>query len=204
MGVLFMVGVFLLIQFTLYSFTWCLKNKHPICEKAAEILEKAVFWNSLSEYMYVSYFIMTLSVLLNYQSGLNWTTNSAITSNVFLLIGTALVVGWPIWLTIFLKKNYNEDGFKIIRQKLAFIYDRIKLRKTGNWSAITTPCIFMAKRLLLLVVCLFESHLCVQIICIISIQFMSMVFTIVAKPFASRQQMMIEMFNECVLLLLFY
>jgi hypothetical protein len=115
MGCLFFLGIALLIAYIVLFVLKAVDLKKPAYRKARNVLERAIIWNSLTDYMYVAYFVLALSILLNFKQGINWDNNLATTSNVFLIIGSLMVVVWPIWMGKFLKTNYKKGGYRKIK-----------------------------------------------------------------------------------------
>jgi hypothetical protein len=154
MGCLLIAGLFLLSGFIMLLVLRAVKSENPKLKSFAKSLERIMFWNSLSEVMQISYFMLTLSTILNYKSGFDWSNGAATASNVFLILGAVMIFAWPIWMGKFLKSNYKKHGFKKIKQKMTFIHSRLRVT-TSSFTPIMAPLIFMAKRFIFLLICFY-------------------------------------------------
>merc|ERR1719183_3316857 len=142
--------------------------------------------------------------MLNFNAGLDWSSGAATASNIFLILGTVLAIVWPIFLCRFLMKAHSkEKGFKNIKKKFRFLYSRLRTSKSSA-APMFAPLVFMAKRILFLVIAFYSKEVAIQIILVIALQFLSMVYAAAANPFATREQFAMEMFNEGTFMFLLY
>ena len=110
LGSLFLLGTIILIQFPLYYIGRAL-NKYKLGRKIKNYYEESQFWNTPIEFINSAYVELAFACIINYMM-LSWEGDGSnygmYINNLYLFFGTFLIIGYPIWLFFFLRKNYYD------------------------------------------------------------------------------------------------
>jgi len=109
LGTLFVVAFCMAINYMIYP---CFRNcEGKCCQKFSAWLLQGLFWYDLIDFCMQSYIELAFAVVINAYD-LIWTTWGCYLSNIFIVPFLLVVVGFPIWLGIFLWVHYDCLYFK--------------------------------------------------------------------------------------------
>lgn len=113
MGSMLIIGTVILIQFPLYYLGKCFANKASCCRKMQNYYAPSQFWSTPIDFMHAGYIELAFSVTMNFYN-LVWTSEEysygLIINNMYVIFTTVLIIAFPIWLGVFLSKNYENLG----------------------------------------------------------------------------------------------
>lgn len=156
LGTLFVVAVSMAANYLLYF--CCHKCTGRRCDKWNSWLLEGLFWTSLVDYCMESYIEVAYAVVINAYD-LNWTSWGCYFSNIFIIPFLGIVVGFPIWLAIFLYNNYDELRFQHVKDKFEPAFLHLEFFDKPN--AIWQPVYFVVRRLIIVLASVvFRDHIC--------------------------------------------
>ena len=118
LGSIFVILVFIIIQFLLY---FVCKTWKANCKRCFKNIEKDLFWVIPVEYVGGSIMEVGFAVLINYQRPLNYSSSACVINNIVLFAYSFVVVAYIIWLFVLLcrKSGDLEDS----REKFGTVFD---------------------------------------------------------------------------------
>ena len=112
-------SIYLVLLFTVLSFivqlvscAICKSNKY--CGRILKVFTNDLKWKKPIEFVVQSFTELAFAVILQTMR-LNWNTKDLFLNNISFLIVLAIIIIYPIWLLIFLYRNYNklnDEDFK--------------------------------------------------------------------------------------------
>jgi hypothetical protein len=103
---------------------------------------------------------MTSYIEITFACAINWmmfTTQGdtynygVLINNVFLCLSSLMLVGYPVWLYFFLKKNYFDLHLPALKVKYENVYENMQLY--DNEEAIWLPILYCIRRFVLAMTC---------------------------------------------------
>jgi hypothetical protein len=129
--------------------------------KVRIFLTDGLVWNDIFEFIFGAY-TEILFALAIHSNNIKWTHYSHYAPNISLIFFMIVAFGFPIWLFIFLKKNYHrlhEDSFKEKYSKGYVGAGDIKLQNYPN--VIFRPILYLVRRFILVSVLYYGRDLSV-------------------------------------------
>jgi hypothetical protein len=109
LGTLFVVAVGMAINYLLYLCSSGCEGKY--CTKFNLWLVRGLFWTGIIDFCMESYIELAFAVFINAYNMI-WTSWGCYLSNIMMIPFSAIVVGFPIWLAVFLTMNYYDLHYK--------------------------------------------------------------------------------------------
>lgn len=198
MGTLLLVAAYILLKYPLYYMAAFLSGRYVWCARQAVKLYPG---RQVLDFCMFGYIQICFAVFINMYA-LEW-TNDVIVNNCVMFTFMVVLVAFPVWLTMFMLRNYDHlQQHKYIRSYLP-AYQNIDLQ--NNRRALYQPIIFIGRRLgIVLVSILLVDFIFVQILLLIYMQLAVLSYNTQVQPFVTRQKFWNEMFNEVTGLFVIY
>jgi hypothetical protein len=156
MGSLFIVINVTLLQFLLYFCAkFCQREENcKCCLRIQNFYKDSQFWGTPIDVIMGSYIEIAFACLINY---FMFTTKGdtynygVLINNIFLVLSAVILVAYPIWLYVYLKKNYYNLQLREYKDKYENAYEGIQL--FDNESAIWVPILYCLRRATLAICC---------------------------------------------------
>jgi len=198
MGTLLLVATYILVKYPLYYLAAYLSERNAWCARQAVKLYPG---RLVLDFCMLGYIQVCFAVTVNLYA-LEW-TNDVILNNIVMFAFAVGVVVFPVWLTVFMIRNYDHLQQNKFKRAYLPAYQNIDLQ--NNRRALAQPIIYIARRLaIVLVSVLLADYIFVQIFTLIYMQLAVMSYNTQVQPFVTRQKFRNEMFNEITGLIVIY
>ena len=186
-------------------------KRHKCLDRLFNKLRSILFWNSTIKIFIESYTILVMCVLINttYVSltpitfQFTFGSPGEIVSSVLTVFFAVLVVIFLLGMGIYLYKNFNNLDDADFRQTIGAMYADLEI-KNGSYVLIHVFNFFF-RRLVIPLSVVYSHNIVVQIHAMTGSTLLQLIIIGYVKPFKGGSfANKMEMFNECMLLLIMY
>lgn len=149
MGDVLIALVYLLALLFFYYLTRKIQN--PRLLRIRHYLTDGLIWNTILSFMMESYLLVVVSTVTNFRI-FKFTSAGASFSLIFSMLGSVMLIVFPIFVLCFLQKKSKLLHLASYRQKYGTLYEILSLKKEGN-KTLLEP-FFTLMRILLLILSL--------------------------------------------------
>ena len=124
-----------------------------IVEKTRHKLKKLFIWDGVLAIINENYMLILISVAVNFTFYSNHNTKGKILSLSTAGLFVIIIIGYPLFVLIFLLKRYDRLSSYIYRVKLGTLYDKFRY-KENKWQ-VMEPFISAVRRIIMVAAMVF-------------------------------------------------
>ena len=140
-----------LILFFFTGIFFCCNN---CCSRFLDRMKERIFWNTYIRFSFEAFLELSISCMLRIES-FSFSTGSNSFHSIFSLVIVIFLVGFTLFVTIYLQVNFRSLNEEAKRKKYEAMYLGLETRKR---SALFSPVIFMLRRALYAGVLVYLVH----------------------------------------------
>jgi len=145
MGNVFIVMVYLIALLIFYAATLSVKNERFL--RLRTFLTKGLIWNTIISFLTETYILIAISSITNFHI-FKFTSLGNVLSLNFAMVGTMVLIGFPIFVLVFLQRKGNKLHLPKYRERYGKLYEELNYKREGK-KALLEPFFSLVRILML-------------------------------------------------------